>query len=135
MPLGPDQSGINFTAYTNGIFNIGGQVTNGTNGVSGVTVAAGTNLTTTDVNGYYSFPFTNSVGTFVVTPSNSAQVFSPQHQTLSIPPGLTNINFVQGVTNITTLVAPVMAPVWRLRWRWAAWSSLVATATFCSRAR
>ena len=80
-----------------------GQITNGTNGVSGVTVVAGTNLTTTDVNGNYSF--TNLAGTFLVTPTNAGQVFNPQRQALTMPPGLSNINFVQGITNIATIVA------------------------------
>jgi len=85
-----------------------GQVTNGTNGLSGVSVAAGTNLTTTDVNGYYSF--TNLSGTFLVTPSKAGQVFNPLRQALTMPPGLSNINFVEGITNITTIVASCDRP-------------------------
>ncbi|MGA2686390.1 MAG: hypothetical protein ABSF51_15225, partial [Verrucomicrobiota bacterium] len=70
---------------------LSGQITNGTNGISGVSVAAGANRTTTDVNGYYSF--TNLAGTFLVTPTNAGQVFNPQRQALTMPPGLSNINF------------------------------------------
>jgi hypothetical protein len=85
-----------------------GQITNGTNGVSGVSVAAGTNLTTTDVNGHYSF--TNLAGTFLVTPAKAGQVFNPLRQTLTMPPGLSNIDFVEGVTNIATIVASCDRP-------------------------
>jgi hypothetical protein len=85
-----------------------GQVTNGTNGISGVSVAAGTNLTMTDVNGNYSF--TNLAGTFVVTPTNAGQLFNPLRQTMTMPPGLSNINFVKGVTNIATIVASCDRP-------------------------
>jgi hypothetical protein len=85
-----------------------GQITNGTNGISGVSVAAGTNLTTTDVNGNYSF--TNLAGTFVVTPTNAGKVFNPLRQTMTMPPGLSNINFVKGITNIATMVASCDRP-------------------------
>lgn len=89
-------------------FVLSGQITNGTNGVSGVSVAAGTNVTTTDVNGFYSF--TNLTGTFLVTPSKTGQVFNPLRQALTMPPGLSNINFVQGTTNIATIVATCDRP-------------------------
>jgi hypothetical protein len=107
VPLGPNANGINFTAYPSGIY-IGGQVTSGTNGVSGVTVTAGTNVTTTGSNGYYAF--SNLLGVFLVTPSNAAQVFNPQHQTLTAAVGLTNINFAEGVSNITTIIATCDEP-------------------------
>jgi hypothetical protein len=109
VSLGPNATGVNFTAYYPSGIYIGGQVTSGTNGVSGVAVTAGTNLTTTGANGYYAF--SNLPGVFLVTPSNAAQVFNPQHQALTATPGITtNINFAQGVSNITTIVATLNEP-------------------------
>jgi len=85
------------------LYPLSGWVTDGTSGVSGVTVTAGASVTTTDPNGFYFF--TNLTGTLVVTPSQSGQVFNPAHQALSLTPALTNINFTRGISNITTVVA------------------------------
>ncbi len=96
-------------------FVLSGRITEGTNLVNGVAVAAGSNVVTSGVDGVYLF--TNLSGHYVVTPTQAGQVFNPLHRTLVMQGGLTNVNFERGFSNLTTIITTCDA------------SSLVAAAT------
>ena len=73
--------------------NLSGHVTQGTNGLAGVTITVGsTNVTTTDGNGYYSF--TNlPTASYLVMPTLAGFDFSPPVRAVTIGPSLTNVDF------------------------------------------
>lgn len=74
---------------------ISGRVTtNGSNGLSGVTISAGGNRTTTTGNdGRYTLS-NLSAGTYTVSAAKAGYTFAPGSRSVTIPPNATNIDFV-----------------------------------------
>jgi len=78
-----------------GSYSISGQVRDGNNNpVSGVTVSAGSGVsTTTNASGYYTI--TDLItGTYTLTPTLSGYTFSPPTRTVNVPPSATGQDFV-----------------------------------------
>jgi hypothetical protein len=87
-----DVSGVNFSAYQ--AFSISGLITDGSNGLAGVTVtASGLAAVTTDAKGSYTI--TNvPAGTNSVVPSLNCYLFQPPFVSVTVGPGSTNlVNF------------------------------------------
>ncbi len=91
VTLGPNASGINFTASQTA-FTLIGTVTADGVGLSGVTVAAGNSTTTTDAQGEYAFTNLGS-GTYTVSASRSGYSFSPATRSVTLGPDRSGIDF------------------------------------------
>jgi hypothetical protein len=73
------------------LFNLGGSVREGTNGLSGVTVTVGNKSLLTDSSGNYK---TNlPAGTYTVTPSLTNFGFQPASLAITLPPSTNSVNF------------------------------------------
>lgn len=86
LTLAPDTTNqaSPFSAYDNNIFSISGRVTtDGTNGLAGVTVQAGSQTATTDTNGSYVISHV-CVGTIEVMPSLTNYCFNPASSNVTI---------------------------------------------------
>ncbi len=92
VTVGPDKSGINFTA-TVITYAISGTVTDSASqALSGVTVAAGSQSATTDSQGQYSI--TGLVaGTYTVAPSKDEYAFDPENRSVTVGPDKSGIDF------------------------------------------
>ena len=89
VTVGPDTNGVNFAASA--LFSIAGQIRQGTNALSGVTVAIGTN-SVTSTNGAYAL---NNLlaGVYTVTPTLGCYRFSPTNFTITVGPSTNSLNF------------------------------------------
>ncbi len=92
VTLGPtNAAGMNFVLLPDA-YTISGHLTNGTSGVSGISVSAGgTNVVVTDPNGRYVFS-NLCAGSYTVTPSATCYVISPTSR--SVVAGPTDANGV-----------------------------------------
>jgi len=94
---------VNFEAPT--ISSISGTVTdNSGNGVSGVTLSAGSTSTTTASNGTYTLNGL-AAGTYTVTAAKTDCTFSPSSRSVSVPPDATSQNFTADCTVPTYTVS------------------------------
>jgi hypothetical protein len=85
-------------------FTIHGRLTEGTNGVSGIAVTAGTYSVTSDTNGNYLV--SNLVSnTYTVTPQPVGVGFNPVERDVTLGPNATNINFALNPVEITAAIA------------------------------
>lgn len=87
-----DVNGVNFAAIP--LFSLSGQVLQGTNGLPGVKVAAGTNATFTDASGYYTNRSFREGTTLTVTPSLGGYAFVPAAQSLTLTSNATGLDFM-----------------------------------------
>ncbi|MBI3851507.1 MAG: hypothetical protein HY298_14710 [Verrucomicrobia bacterium] len=85
-------------------FSVQGRLTEGTNGVGGVTVATGTFSGVSDTNGNYliSNLISNS---YTVTPDPVGTGFTPSNQVVTLGPSVSNINFVLNRVQITAIAS------------------------------
>jgi hypothetical protein len=90
ITVGPDATTANFVAVT--VFSIGGRVTEGANGVSGVSVTAGTNNVVTDPNGYYTISGLRA-GPIIITPSLDCYRFNPANVAFTVSSNTAGVNF------------------------------------------
>jgi hypothetical protein len=104
VTVGPNASGVNFTAAHG--FSISGRITEGGNGLNGVTVLLTngggviTNITVT--NGTYDFPGV-CPGTYTVTPSLGCHQFSPPSHSGTVGPSVGGKDFVAYSTDVFTI--------------------------------
>ncbi|MCX6927330.1 MAG: immunoglobulin domain-containing protein [Verrucomicrobia bacterium] len=90
VTLGPtNASGTDFVVLRDA-YTISGHLTNGTTGVSGITVGAGgTNVTMTGPNGLYVFS-NLCAGSYTLTPSANCYQVAPASRTVTVGPGDAN---------------------------------------------
>jgi len=82
-------------------FTIRGRITEGTNGMSGIMVTAGTRSGTSDTNGNYLI--SNLVSnSYTVTPQSLGVGFNPVNRDVTLGPDATNINFALNPVQITS---------------------------------
>ncbi|HYW71219.1 MAG TPA: right-handed parallel beta-helix repeat-containing protein, partial [Pyrinomonadaceae bacterium] len=85
-------------------YSIGGQITQGGNALSGVTVTlsgSSSATTTTDGSGNYSFPALNKGGNYTITPSLTNYTFAPTSQTFNNLSADQTQNFTACLNNVT----------------------------------
>ncbi len=89
--VGPDQTGIDFTAYP--VYKISGLVLDNLgNPLAGVTVSAGGQTAVTAGDGTYTITGLLA-GQYLVTPSLVGYLFSPVSRTVDLPPNRNAVNF------------------------------------------
>ena len=106
--VGPDTSGVNFSAVANNVIVARGQVTEGTDPLAGVTLwmtnASQTLNTQTDSGGYYQFSEL-CPGLYTIEPRSTNFVFKPAKLDLNLTADLNTLNFRAypslTITNIT----------------------------------
>jgi hypothetical protein len=86
-----DANGVNFAATA--VFSLSGQVVQGTNGMPGVKISVGTNLSFTGPSGYYT-NYNLRGGTNVVVPSLGGYAFAPASQFLILTSNTSGLNFM-----------------------------------------
>ncbi len=106
-PFGP---GCDIGAYEfEPTFSIQGRILEGTNGVGGITVTAGTYSAISATNGNYLI--SNLVSNnYTVTPQPVGVGFNPASRTVSLGPNATNIDFVLNQVRITGTVPTTNGP-------------------------
>jgi hypothetical protein len=87
-----DANGVNFAALA--LFSLSGQVLQGANGLPGVKVAVGTNVTFTDASGHYTNRSLVEGTTVLVTPSLSGYAFAPAARSLTLSSNTAGVNFL-----------------------------------------
>jgi hypothetical protein len=87
-----DANGVNFAALA--LFSLSGRVLQGTNGLPGVKVTAGTNATFTDASGYYTNHGLRAGANVLVTPSLGGYGFAPAVQSLTLTSDTSGLNFL-----------------------------------------
>jgi hypothetical protein len=98
VTVGPNASGIDFTGQL--VYNIRGRVTLGSAGLSGITVTAGNNSTTTDNDGFYilsGFP----AGNYSVMASEACYEFAPPSIAVTVGPSANDVNFMASAVSFT----------------------------------
>jgi hypothetical protein len=93
VTVGPDASAVDFVAFSNNIFTVRGRVTDGTNGLAGVTVQTGTRAGVTDSTGNYSISQV-CPGACTVTPMLTDFGFIPTNRSLTISADVNSVDFV-----------------------------------------
>lgn len=91
VTVGPDQTGVDFTA-TEVTYSIRGTVTRDGTALAGVTVSAGTTSDTTAADGTYSL-MGLAAGTYTVTPSLGGFTFAPVSRSVAVGPDRTGVDF------------------------------------------
>jgi len=86
-----DANGVNFAAIA--VFSLSGQVMQGTNGLPGVKISVGTNLSFTGPSGYYT-NYNLRGGTNMVVPSLGGYAFAPASQFLTLTSNTSGLNFM-----------------------------------------
>jgi len=100
LTVGPSTNSVTFVAARTGGFSISGHITDGVQGINGVTVRAGTNTTTTGSDGSYIFA-SLCPGTYPVAPTRGGYLFDPPSRDVPIGPNASEIDFTgQLVYNI-----------------------------------
>ena len=100
VTVGPSTNSVTFAAARAVGFSISGRITDGVQGISGVTVKAGTNTTTTGTDGSYTFA-SLCPGTYSVVPTRGGYSFDPPSREVTLGPNATALDFTgQLVYNI-----------------------------------
>ena len=87
-------------------FSISGRITEGTNGVAGITVTAGSRSGVSATNGYYSI-FSLLTSNYVVTPTSIGAGFNPSNQIVFVGTNAENPVAGLSVTNVNFSANPV----------------------------
>lgn len=87
-----------FDGKYKGNLSISGRVLDNGVGVQGITLFNGDVSTTTDVNGYYEFPYMEP-GTYKIAPDDLDYTYAPQEVTIKLTENRTNIDFIATPTN------------------------------------
>ncbi|MFN3649235.1 MAG: S8 family serine peptidase [Armatimonadota bacterium] len=90
VTLSANTAGIDFSASP--VFSISGKVTEGTSGLSGVTITAGDRTATTNVTGSYTLRDLPA-GDYTVTASLSGKTFLPASRSVTLGPDAANVSF------------------------------------------
>jgi hypothetical protein len=87
-----DSNGVDFAAVA--LFSLSGRVAQGTNGLAGVKVSVGTNISYTGAGGYYTNLNLREGANVLVLPSLAAYGFAPASQSLTVQSNTSGVDFM-----------------------------------------